>query len=726
MRTVAMAACLLVALSPAAAPARTADDSHQRMIDLLATLAERQPLREARDQQVEQLRTRLFQLRRAVSDAQRAGIRRGLGMALLSAGEPYEALDNFDQMLRETRVLSASASLPVTLGARFWQGATHLHLAEIDNCGASGAPERCRYPMDRPWEPGTEDWSAQALESLRGALHLATPGSEIALATRWLLHVAAAAAGTELDGIAASVRADPRAFSETVPAVPRLADAAREIGLAVPALSGGLVIDDLDGDGWLDVVTSSADLQAQVRVHRNDGGSFQDVTEESGLAGITGGHNLVHADYDGDGDLDILVLRGGWLADGGSQPNSLLRNDGNFIFTDVTFDVGLGEDVYPTQAAAWADYDSDGDLDLFVGNDADPDAGFASQLYRNDDGTFTEVGAASGARLLGRIKGVAWGDVDGDGWPDLFVSVLGADNVLLRNERDGTFRDITASAGVAAPTSSHSTWFWDADGDGHQDLLVSSSRLAGGPASDVWYWFADLLGLPHPAERLHLYLGDGTGRFTESAAGLGIDRVTLGTGGSFGDLDDDGRLDVFLATGYSGYDSLIPDVLFLGREGGFVDATYTAGVGDIRRGAAVAFADFDNDGDQDLFVKRGSLLPDDAIADSVFQNPGMGNHSLSLELRGERSNRFAVGARVRAVVDGPRRRILTRWVGPGGSFGSGPLRVHLGLGEAAAVSRLEVYWPTSGETQVFANVEAGSRVLIREGSEQLSVLGQLR
>ena len=251
------------------------------------------------------------------------------------------------------------------------------------------------------------------------------------------------------------------------------------------------------------------DPTGQIRYFHNDGdGTFSERTEQAGLAGIYGGLNLVQADYDNDGAVDVLVLRGAWLGGSGRHPNSLLRNDGRGGFRDVTFDAGLGDDHYPTQTASWADYDNDGDLDLYVGNE-----NFSNQLYRNrEDGTFVDVAATALVDDEGYAKGVVWGDYDGDRFPDLYVSNMGqAQSSVSQRGR----RHVRRCGGRTRGNGSQlqlSRLVWDFDNDGALDLFVASFR------QDLPLVSADYMGLPHQAEMDCLYQGDGRGWVHEVAA----------------------------------------------------------------------------------------------------------------------------------------------------------------------------------------------------------------
>jgi hypothetical protein len=483
-------------------------------------------------------------------------------------------------------------------------------------------------------------------------------------------------------------------------------------------------VEDFDGDGFPDLMVSSSGPSDPLRFFRNNGdGSFTERTVEAGLGGLTGGLNLVHADYDNDGRPDVLVLRGGWLGPHGKYPNSLLRNRGDGTFEDVTEAAGLLS-FHPTQTAAWADYDNDGWLDLYVGNESSVEESHPSELWRNNrDGTFTDVAAASGLADMGYVKGVAWGDYDNDGWPDLYVSRKGEPNRLFRNEgkpaRGGgwSFTDVTKRARVAQPLHGFAVWFWDYDNDGWEDLLVAGYYTE--TSADI---AAFHLGLPNKAEVPRLYRNRGDGTFSDVTRKVGLHRVILAMGANFGDLDNDGFLDCYFGTGTPDYQALLPNRMFR-NDGGrrFQDVTTSGGFGHLQKGHGVAFADLDGDGDQDVFIEIGGAYEGDTYQSALFENPGHGNGWIELKLQGTTSNRSALGARVRVRVRteaGPRD--LFRTVSSGGSFGGSPLAVHVGLGRALAVEEVEVRWPTSQTVQTFRELELDRSYRIREGDSKLT------
>ena len=193
-------------------------------------------------------------------------------------------------------------------------------------------------------------------------------------------------------------------------------------------------------------------------------------------------------------------------------------------------------------------------------------------------------------------------------------------------------------------------------------------------------------------------------------------------GANFGDLDNDGYLDFYLGTGYPDYEALSPNVMYRNVNGeSFADITTASGLGHLQKGHAIAFADLDNDGDQDIFEQMGGILPGDRYNDALFENPGFDNHWIAIRLVGTSSNRSAIGASIHVLVEqGDGNRSIYRHVTSGGSFGSNPLRQNIGLGQASGINRLEIKWPTSGLTQTFEEVPMDCFVQIVEGDDQLS------
>ena len=309
---------------------------------------------------------------------------------------------------------------------------------------------------------------------------------------------------------------------------------------------------------------------------------------------------------------------------------------------------------------------------------------------------FTDATAKSGIDNRDRAVAAVFGDVDGDGDPDLFVSNFMAKNRLWLNRGDGTFTECAAERGVDEPVASGPAGFFDADGDGDLDLLVTYQHHYRQIRSVAAYYIDGKV--EDDAQRL--FLNDGTGHFNDAAERLGMRRVLMATGLNFGDIDADGRQDVYVATGAHDLAALFPNVLLLGGDR-FRDATFAAGVGHLQKGNGVAFADIDDDGDLDLFCQVGGFYQDDAFGDVFFENPGHGRHWLAVDLQGKKDNRFGIGARIRARVQAPGGpRDVFAFVGPGAASGCNPLRAFLGLGDATAVEFVEVRWPIGGVQKV--------------------------
>lgn len=602
----------------------------------------------------------------------------------------------------------------------------YLQLGERQNCVAQHSPDACLMPITGGGVHRLQQGARQAYREFASLLE-SDPDS---LGYRWLLNLVSMTLGEYPQGVPGPWRIPPEVFNSEYP-MKRFFDVAPRLGVDVLGLAGGSILEDFDGDGHLDLMASSWGLRDPLRYFHNNGdGSFSDWTSRGGLSGEWGGLNLLQADYNNDGYPDVLVLRGGWFGflgpHEGDHPNSLLRNNGDGTFTNVTVEAGLLS-FHPTQTAAWADYDLDGHLDLFIGNESTEEEIRACELYHNDgDGTFTEVALEVGLDAWGVIKGVAWGDYDNDGDPDLYLSRFDQGNLLYRNEGsvegNWQFVEVGEELGVREPRLSFPVWFWDYDNDGHLDLLVAAFSSYFQAALEPIV--ADYLGLEKAGvSRLYRNRGDGT--FSDVTHPSKIDAVLMAMGANYGDLDNDGFLDCYFGTGQPRLSTLIPNRMFRNSKGKFFqDVTTAGGFGHLQKGHGIAFGDIDHDGDQDIYAVLGGAFQGDTYPNALFENPGSSNHWITLRLQGVRSNRFAVGARVKVEVETEEGlRTIHRVVSTGGSFGASSLQQEIGLGQAQAVASIEIRWPVrNAPLQVLKGVPLDSIVTIREGEADFVVV----
>ncbi len=599
-------------------------------------------------------------------------------------------------------------------------------LGIAENCMAHPNPSRCLLPVN-PEGMHIEKRGARGAMTESLAV-LANRPDEVA--SIWMLNVAAMQVGAWPDAVPERYRVPMGAFASDDD-IGRFPNVAIRAGLGVFGHAGGGIMEDFDGDGLLDIMVTSMGLRDQMHLYRNEGnGTFTDVTEAAGLVGEVGGLNASDADYDNDGDVDVLVLRGGWAAAGGRFPNSLLRNDGHGRFEDVTDEAGVLA-FRPTQVGVWGDYDNDGWLDLFVGNESRSEDHYPSELWHNNrDGTFTDVANLLGDPDIGFVKGAAWGDYDNDGDVDLYVSTMRGDNHLYRNDgprlfgllggAHWAFTEVAREAGVVNPQSGFPTWFWDYDNDGWLDIMAAGYRMVAyeGDVADVANLY---LGRPNHLEISCLYHNNHDGTFTDTAPRMRLDHIPLPMGANYGDLDNDGWPDAYFGTGEPSMRTIIPNRLFRNAEGKvFQDVTTSAGMGHLQKGHGVAFGDIDNDGDQDVFEEMGGFFDGDVAQNVLYENPGHGHHWITLRLEGRRSNRSGFGVRIKVRVQTPGGpRDIYALGGTGGSFGCNSLQQEIGLGDATTIESIEVRWPTSGEVQVFPRPAMDQTYKVVEGEASL-------
>jgi hypothetical protein len=494
----------------------------------------------------------------------------------------------------------------------------------------------------------------------------------------------------------------------------------------------GAAFFDFDGDGRLDVfLVNGRTLEAPVEprprcalFRQTSPGRFEDVTRRGGIALAGWGQGVAASDYDNDGHPDLYVTFFGG--------NVLLHNEGDGTFKDMSTRAGVAAGGWST-SASFADYDRDGKLDLFVARYVDFDLATAplpgsrpnclysglpvmcgprglegqrDLLFHNEgDGTFKDVTEAAGIdREKLRGLGVVFGDYDDDGWPDILVANDAHPNQLYHNRKDGTFEEVALEAGVAFDEDGRARAgmgvdLGDYDNDGRLDVVITNFQ--GEPNS--------------------LYRNLGRGLFVETtwAAGLGEGTLGyLGWGTSFADLDNDGAADVFFVNGH-----VYPEVarhrleesyaqralVFRNRgDGTFADVTPTAGdMGRPRAGRGAAVGDYDDDGRLDVLV----TAVNDRVA-LLHNKSASAHHWLAVRLRGHRSNRDGLGARIVLEADG-RRQVREVHAGAGYLSQNDP-RAHFGLGPSALVASVEVRWP-SGATDRLLNVAGDRTIVIEEG-----------
>ena len=658
--------------------------------------------------QIPALRDRLD--RRFVSDTQKASSHLELWWHLLRLGENDESAEQLEAAFKLIESMSNLKAAGLQL--HYNRVLTNLRQAEVSNCIRRHNRDCCLFPLAR----GGIHTDTGPAEQARRSLLVLLESKPDDLKARWLLNVVSMAVGDYPDGVPESYRIAPTAFDSEYD-IKRFVDIAPALGLDTFNLCGGVIVEDFDGDGYLDIVTSTYDPRGPLVFYRNRAdGTFEERSQTAGLDKQLGGLNCIGGDYDNDGDVDILVLRGAWLQNAGRIRNSLLENNGDGTFIDVTPQAGLAYPPFPTQAAVWGDFDNDGDLDLYVGNESRLElAGeqdCPSQLFQNNgDLTFTDVAGQAGVSNDRYAKGVTAGDYDNDGDVDLYVSNAGP-NRLYRNNGDGTFTDVAKQLGVTEPSRrSFACWFFDYNNDGWLDLFVAAYEAN---TADI---AADYLGQQHGGSAPCLYRNEANGTFTNITRSAGLDHPYLPMGANFGDLDNDGYLDFYLATGDPLYESLMPNIMLRNDRGrSFQDVTTSGGFGHLQKGHGVAFADLDNDGDQDIYHQLGGFFPGDKFHNALFLNPGHANRFLSIKLVGTSTNRSALGARIRVIVDSPGgKRTFHRAVGSVSSFGGSPLRLEVGLGHASRIERVEIDWPRSNTTQVLTDVPVNSFIEVTEG-----------
>jgi hypothetical protein len=419
-------------------------------------------------------------------------------------------------------------------------------------------------------------------------------------------------------------------------------DVTAAMGIVVPGLGSGAAWSDLDADGDLDLLVSTSSGMITY-LYRNDGDVFTNVIAGSGLSSEA--RNFAVGDYDNDGLDDLSFISFGYI------DAKLYHNIGGMLFDDVS-DTAPVFGTYSWRCS-WADYNDDGYLDLFL-------CGSTAYLFRNNgDGTFQECAASAGIQAGGNT--CAWVDYDNDGLEDCYVGCDGPDK-LYHNLGEGTFEEVAAEAGVDDPNDTSGACAGDFDGDGYFDLYA--------------------VNIASPRNTLYHNLGDGTFQDVTMAAGAGD--VGDGRTGTFLDIDFDGLVDIFASNHVN------PNRLYRNNgDGTFTDIAAALGMDQPMDPFGTAFGDYDGDGDTDLFLATH-------FGNALLRCEGVTNHWMQVHLTGVISNKDAIGAVVRCIVDGQSEYL--RVDGGHGMGDSDSEVLTFGLGASPAAVDIEVYWP-SGITE---------------------------
>ena len=438
-------------------------------------------------------------------------------------------------------------------------------------------------------------------------------------------------------------------------------DVTDQTGVTGIGISNGVAFIDYNNDGRLDLYVSSD--PHDILYHNNGDGTYKDVTDVVGISFVGDGVGVVFGDYNNDGYLDLYIP----VNDG---PDVFFQNEGGKLFRDVTKNVRIDNPVR-ARSTAFADFDKDGFIDVYVVNENSQNI-----LYRNVNGRFFEdVTQIMNVAYSGSGRGCIWGDYDNDGDPDLFVTNIGATNVLFRNDGNG-FKDVTKISGLGEAEDSTGAVFADYDNDGYLDLCFGGNG------------------------RVFLYHNNHDGTFLDVTDNAGLSISGERCSPTFGDYDNDGDLDLYLAV-WKGISVLYEN----NGDGTFTDVTDIAGMGAFGNSWSAISGDYNNDGAMDIytsFTTRSNVL---------YENKGNANNWIKVKVVGSMSNRDAIGTRLKLTTNGITQ---IREVTAGNGYGSQDSSIiQFGIGENTKANMLEVTWP-SGISIKLKDIQSNQLIVLEE------------
>ena len=633
------------------------------------------------------------------------------GLELLKGGETGGAISILNGMLNtidQNKIPMDSASKRELYSNL---AIAYMRQGEIENCVQNHNHQSCFIPIAGGGIHKLQSGSRQAIDVyLRSLKEFPNDLENIYLAYMTI--------GEYPAKVPAEYRIDPAWFTNKVKIQP-FTDIAPQLGVNKQSMAGGTIVDDFNNDGWLDILATSWGPYEELSFYINNGdGTFSDQTKAWKLDGQVGSLNVNQTDFNNDGWLDIFLMRGAWYRDAGDIPGTLLMNTGKGYFEDVTFKSGLTHKA-ASQNAAWADYNLDGWLDLVIGNESWGEYQRGIEIYINQkDGTFSHQKASHGLTESQYFKGCIASDLNNDRYPDIYFSGIEKSNYLYVNHfaENRGFQMLGPEVKVREPNFSFPCFSFDYDNDGHEDIFVSAFNNEGTPGK---YWMLSHMGKPDPAFLPRLYHNKGNLNFDEVGSQMGLNEVVFTMGCNFGDINTDGYLDFYLATGNPLYQSLVPNKMYLNMDGKrFEDVSYSGGFANIQKGHGVGFGDLDHDGDEDIYVVIGGGYDGDGFYNCLFENPNEHqNNWVVLKLTGTNCNKPAIGARVTlSVQENGQERKIYRTVSSGASFGANSLALEVGLRKSTTINSVTVQWPCRDcPDQVYSGLQVNKAYNLTEG-----------
>ncbi|CAN5481122.1 hypothetical protein BH23BAC1_BH23BAC1_23890 [soil metagenome] len=491
-------------------------------------------------------------------------------------------------------------------------------------------------------------------------------------------------------------------------------------GIHHKGMIGGICVADFNKDGYYDLFSGSIGLNDALFYYEgNSNGNFKLRSKEAFLEGSIGGGSIIQGDFDNDGFPDVYIIRGATLSFTGRQPNSLLKNNGDGTFTDITEQAGL-LDFYPGNHAHFVDYNNDGFLDIFVANESLTsyfrNANPCQLFHNNGDGTFTEVGKNYGLDISQMVKGSSWLDVNNDGLLDLYISIEGDSNRLYLNKgfqasnNKWLFEPIAKAAGASLPLRSGYSVANDFNQDGWEDLLVYGTN----PNDMTAFYLNPFMENLNSTFEPILFLNQGDGSFQQANKLWMVDYDLMVLGGASGDIDNNGYPDIYTGTGNSHIQTIIPNSLI--RNSGktlLVDKT-SSGISFLNKTHTVQLVDINFDGQLDIVATMGGFFEFERWNPALMINESnLTNSWIQIELEGKSANKQGIGSLIEVTtrsLDGKEKKGFYRI-----STNQSPSVAHIGLGKADEIAKITIYWPdANGNIQTVKDVEINQFIRINQ------------